>query len=243
VGRLVKSLGDKLLLAFLIILFAYSVVAAIYQTVTKNQVPSAFTAPVVLAGLYAVVKLVADLPEIHEDVRYLRRAADVHVDRMATVKDFHDSLLKALEKATSTLDLTHIRDNPPADFGPEASKFYEQLVDWVTVDGRSIRRIIAVKSPAMCDWARNLADDTKHLSNFRIRVIDWKPNVPAINLAIVDGRAVYLALTGEVVERTAGIGIEDDTATQYFSDYYNTLWHGSVDLKDWLAADSREGRP
>ena len=63
----------------------------------------------------------------------------------------------------------------------------------------------------------------------------------AINMAIVDGKAVYLALTGSTPERTRGLGVEDEDAALYFTDYYENLWHAATDLGEWLAGDSREG--
>ena len=194
-----------------------------------------------LAALYAIVRLVGSLPEIRTDVRFLREVANVRVQRMPNSKDFYDNLDRARDQATSTLDLTHIRDSPPADYGHGTSAFFDRVVDWCSVEGRSVRRIISVRSPAMYDWALELDAKTRDLPQFRIRVIDWAIDAPAMNMAIVDEKAVYLALTGSTLERTKGLGIEDETATQYFTDYYDNLWRNSVDLRQWLAENSWEG--
>jgi hypothetical protein len=159
---------------------------------------------------------------------------------MQNVKDYYDSLTLAVGEAVSSLDLTHIRDSPPADFGEHATVFFDQLVDWCLADGHSIRRVISIRTPAMREWAQQLASETEHLTRFKVRVIDWKIAAPAMNMAIVDNRAVYLALTGSTAERTKGLGIEDEQAAQYFSDYYENLWREGVDLAEWLTKDSSE---
>lgn len=239
--RFTSSTEDRVLLIFLGLLFALSVAVPVLESLTDRRIPPSWTVPVILAALYAILRLVGAVPEIRTDVRYLREVADVRVQRMPNVKEFYESLDGAVRNATSTLDLTHIRDTPPGDFGDQATRFFAQLVDWCTVEGRSARRIICVRNPAMLAWARQLADETRHLSRFSVRVVDWSTEAPAINMAIVDGKAVYLALTGATTERTRGLGIEDEDATQYFSDYYDNLWRGARDLDGWLARDSREG--
>lgn len=240
--RFVLSTEDRLLVVILGVLFVVSVGIPVYEEVFGTRVPASWNAPVVLLALFAIIRLVGPLPQIGKDVRYLREIADVGVQRMPTVKDFYDSLMDGLAKAETTLDLTHIRDHPPADFGPGASEFFTRLVDWcMTEQGRSIRRIISVRNVAMYEWALALAEQVADLPQFEIRVIDWAPRAPALNMAIIDERAVYLALTGSTITRTRGLGIEDQKTAQYFRDYYETLWGSSTDLQDWLAKNSIEG--
>lgn len=239
--RFTSSTEDRVLLLFLAFLFALSIAVPVFEGITDKRLPPSWNVPVVLAALYAILRLVGPVPEIRTDVRYLREVADVRVQRMPNVKEFYDSLDAAVRSATSTLDLTHIRDTPPADFGEQAGKFFGNLVDWCTVEGRSARRIISVRNAAMHEWAKQLADETRHLSRFSVRVVEWSTDAPAINMAIVDEKAVYLALTGATTERTRGLGVEDEDAAQYFGDYYENLWRSAKDLDDWLAGYSREG--
>jgi hypothetical protein len=239
--RLVTSSEDRFLVVILFLLLAVSLAIPIYEEVRNVKVPASWNTPVVLFALYAIVKLVGSLPEIHTDVRFLREVADVRVQRMPNVKDFYDNLERAVDQATATLDLTHIRDSPPADFGAGAGDFFNEVVRWCGTEGRSARRIISVQSPAMYDWAQELAARTEHLPQFRVRVIDWSIAAPAMNMAIIDEKAVYLALTGSTLERTRGLGIEDQTATQYFTDYYENLWDCGKDLRVWLDENAWEG--
>lgn len=233
--RFVVSMEDRLLVVILGVLFVVSLGIPIYEQLTGEGVPASWNAPVILLTLFAIMRLVGPLPQIGRDVRYLRQVADVGVERMPTVKDFYDGLVSGLGKAKSTLDLTHIRDHPPADFGAGASDFFSRLLDWcVAEDGRSIRRIIAVRSTAMYEWARQLEQETANLPQFEVRVIEWAPQAPALNMAIMDEKAVYLALTGSTLNRTRGLGIEDGTTAQYFRDYYENLWRSSTDLRSWL---------
>ena len=239
--RLIKSGEDRFLILVLFLLLVVSLAIPIYEEIQNVKVPASWNTPVVLFALYAIVKLVGSLPEIYTDVRFLREVADVRVQRMPNVKDFYDNLEGAVDHATSTLDLTHIRDSPPADFGPGAGDFFDKVIEWCGTEGRSARRIICVRSPAMYDWAQELALRIENLHQFRVRVVDWSIAAPAMNMAIIDEKAVYLALTGSTLERTRGLGIEDQTATQYFTDYYENLWDCGQDLQRWLAENAWEG--
>jgi hypothetical protein len=233
--RLVETTEDRLLVTVLGLLFLVSLLVPLGERITGKEWPAAWSAAVVLAALYSILRLVGTVPEIHSNVQYLRNVADVRVQRLDNVSDFYESLTSAVDKARATLDLTHIRDTPPRDFGTRADVFFDKLVDWCAEDGRSIRRVISARNPAMRAWARQLQEETKHLSRFNVRVTNWSLETPAMNMAIVDGKVVFLALTADAAERTKGIAMEDPTGAQYFTDYYDTLWRTSTPLEEWLA--------
>ncbi len=230
---LVTSLEDRLLVAALLVLFGASIVTA------ALHISSSWQAPLIFLALLAVIKLVAPVDEIHEDVRFLRGVAEaVSVQRYATVESFYTDLTHAVDEATVSLDLSHIRDQPPADFrGSHPTEYFNRVMEWTTAGPqRSVRRLISVRNDEMRQWARLLADATSQIPAFRVRVVKWDIDAPAINMAIVDGKAVFLAITGEVVERTKGLGIEDTDVAAYFTDYYNMLWNHSVDLAVFLTS-------
>lgn len=240
--RWTGSVEDRVLVTVLVFLFLVSLAVPIYERVADVVAPASWDVPVLLAALYAIVRLVGPVPQIRTDVKYLRDIADIGVQRMPNVKDFYDSLSRAVDHASVTLDLTHIRSTPPADFGEDAGAFFAKLIAWSSVEGRSIRRIISVQSPAMYEWAKQLARETEHISRFEIKVIDWRLKAPALNMAIVDSKATYLAITGRgPLQRTKGLGVEDTITSQYFTDYYEHLWDNSVYLREWLEGTSWEG--
>ncbi len=87
----------------------------------------------------------------------------------------------------------------------------------------------------MYDWAVELQAAASQLPRFQVRVVHWNIDAPAINIAIIDGSVVFLAVTGEMLERTRGIAIEDASVAQYFSDYYTNIWHCAQALDEYLA--------
>lgn len=225
----------------LLALLALSIVAPFIALLFgENVLPSALISAAILLGLLTIVRVVGQVPEIRKDVSYLREVASVRVDRMPTVVDFYNELTDSVTRASASLDLTHIRDTPPRDFGSSAESFFAMLVDWCATEGRSIRRVICIRNPAMLEWAHKLAEQTKDLPQFSIRVIDWQIDAPAINLAIVDNKKTYIALTGATAMRTTGLAIEDADTTRCFTEYYNNLWTVGTDLEKWLSRDSRE---
>lgn len=213
------------------VLTAASILTAILQW------PATWQIPLVFLALIAIISLLNPVEEIHKNVRYLRNVKETSAPSrtFSTRQEFYNDLAKAVEQATSTLDLTHIRDHPPKDFGTEAEEYAESVANWLREDSdHSARRIISANSPAMLEWARALAKLQQSLPAYHIRVVDWSINAPALNMAIVDGRAVFLALTGDTVERTNGFAIEDERTAEYFTDYYSVLWHAGVDLQEFM---------
>lgn len=221
----------RALTAILAVLTIASIVTAIFS------VPAAWQTPLVLIALILIINLLNPVEEIHRDVRYLRNVKETAAPSrtFATTQEFFGDLGEAVERATSTLDLTHIRDHPPQAFGTEAEDYAETVTDWLRRDSsHSARRIISVRSPAMLAWAQHLAKVQDGVPGYHIRVVDWSIGAPALNMAIVDKSAVFLALTGETVERTRGFAIEDATTADYFTHYYSNLWNSAVDLKEFL---------
>jgi hypothetical protein len=192
--------------------------------------------PLIFLALMAILRIVVPVDEIHEDVKYLRNVAGLSVQTYPTVDLFYRDLRHAVDEATASLDLTHVRDQPPSDFeGSEPSDYFSQVINWVIADAsRSVRRVIAVRNDRMLDWAKQLYSETSHCTRYQVRVIDWSIAAPAINLAIVDKRVAFLAITGESIERTRGLGVEDDRVAGYFSDYFNSLWHEGRPLETFL---------
>lgn len=224
---------DRALRVALVALAVTSVVTAVLD------VPPAWQAPLILVALIVIIRLLDPVEEIHTDVRFLRDRFGLSAQTFSTVEEFYSQLGNAVRAAESTLDLTHIRDNPPDDFGPQSAAYSDLIVDWLRQNpARSARRIISIRTDNMLAWAQHLSRVTEEVPSYRIRVVAWSVRAPAMNMAVVDGKAVFLALTGETVERTKGLGLEDPTTSQYFSDYYSVLWNSGEDLDEYLKTHS-----
>jgi hypothetical protein len=226
-----KTLETKLLLGLLAVLFVASILTSIFNVDAKWQTPLIFLA------LIAILRLLTPVDEIHTDVRYLRElSSSAKISPFPTIDAFYADLRHALSKATYSLDLTHIRDNPPQDFGEHASGWFEAVLEWLSKDSaRSARRLISVRNEGMRTWAAELQRASSQVSRLQVRVVDWSVDAPAINMAIVDANVVFLAVTGELLERTRGIAVEDHAVASYFTDYYNNLWHAAVPLDEFLS--------
>jgi hypothetical protein len=73
---------------------------------------------------------------------------------------------------------------------------------------------------------------------FEVRVVDWRVDAPAVNMAIIDNEVVFLAVTSDSVTRTGGIAVEEREVASHFSDYYRTLWNASTPLEKLLTDQS-----
>ena len=217
-----------------VLLYALTIASII--TAAFN-VRAAWQTPFVLVALIFIISLLMPVEEIRTDVRYLRNVKEALTPTRtyATQQELYGDLDRAVTQANATLDLTHIRDQPPSAFGEEAGHYSEAVAAWLKQDNdHSVRRIISVRSPEMMVWARELRKLQERTPHYHIRVVDWSIGAPALNMAIVDGKAVFLALTGDTFERTRGFAIEDVTTAEYFSHYYSTLWAAAAELGDFL---------
>jgi hypothetical protein len=224
---------SKVLIVALGLLAVASIVTAAFN------VPPEWQTPLVLTALLAIILLLTPVEEIHSDVRFLRAAAtSVKVERFPNVDEFYAQLGTAIKRAASTVDLSHIRDEPPREFGGEAAGWTDSVAAWLeAAPGRSVRRVIAIRSQAMREWALELHQQELKLPGYHVHVVDWVLDAPALNMVIIDSKVVFLAITGATTERTKALGIEDEVSGDYFSSYYQRLFDSGTPLAEWLAAD------
>jgi hypothetical protein len=76
----------------------------------------------------------------------------------------------------------------------------------------------------MAKWANEEKQKANRVANYYFRVLEWALPFAFINMAIIDGHEVYLAITPGEIERTRGICIKDVEIVNYFRDYYHVLW-------------------
>lgn len=202
-------------------------VAAVLGSVAGNllAVPVKWQIPLIFVALYGIYRsvlpirqLVADVTVTRETLGRLEALVESHaIMTFSNANEFYESLTRALDETTSSVDLTHIRAEAPDDFGVSAHGWFSQVRDWVRTDpsSRSVRRIISVQNDAMENWARALAVETQGLP-FYVSVIDWPLAIPAVNVAILDGQRVYMALPGPTPQRSAGVFTEDVATVRHF---------------------------
>lgn len=124
------------------------------------------------------------------------------------------------------MELSHVRPDPPKAFS-KGQKYFEQVERWARnhKGEGTVRRLISLSSLEMKEWASQLAKVCEELNNFEVRVIDWSMDFPMINMAIIDGREVYLALTPRHPHETVGMRVVDSGLARHFQDYFFTMFN------------------
>ncbi len=200
------------------------------------DIPSRWEIPIILLALLMITRMLPTIYNIDENMRKLRQEIGyMEVKRYDTYGEFYKDLEISLSMAKVSLDLTHIRDDPPDHFVLGES-YFDRIEKWlIEHPGFPCRRIIAVNNEPMSRWADELSEMTKKHRNFHVRACDWSSKFPMINMAIIDGEKVFLAITADIAERTAGLRIEDPAMAKYFGDYYDNVWAHSNELSDALS--------
>jgi hypothetical protein len=227
-----EAIERRLLIGALAILLGSSILGAVLKWGIAWQMP------LIIMTLLVILRTVIPVEEIHDDVKYLREVSGLSVQSYPTLSSYYLDLRHGVSEARHSLDLTHIRDNPPDDFlGVHPSEYFREVVAFAENDeGHYVRRIIAVRNDRMRAWAETLHQSTSLIPRYQVRVIEWATQAPAINLSIIDNKAVFLAVTGDSVERTRGLAVEDEKISSYFSDYFSTLWRESKPLAEFLSS-------
>ncbi|MCH9806711.1 MAG: hypothetical protein K0U74_03175 [Alphaproteobacteria bacterium] len=192
------------------------------------KLPSGWENAMIFLALLSIVRLLGTIIKIDQDMQLLIRQSGVKaIEKYETYEDFYHDLSQALKAAKRSLDLTHIRPEPPSSFRLGAA-YFDSIEAWCEKNpAGSVRRIISLENQAMQQWGQELLVVMQRHPNFRARACDRRATFPMINMAIVDERVVFLAITADSAERTSGIRINDERIAAYFLEYYNNIWSKS----------------
>ncbi len=152
---------------------------------------------------------------------------------------FYKHLRKTIQSADTSIELTHVRPEPPSDF-PLARSYFEELMEWAGKNPCvSVRRIISITNLRMYLWAKELSDKIKDLPNFYVGVVGWDMDIPMINMAVIDSTHVYLVVPSAIPETNTAIYIQNERIGGWFSKYYDLLWSLCAPLEKWLQENER----
>lgn len=195
------------------------------------HLPKGWEIPIILASLLLISRTLMTLYRVDDNIKkLLSNIGWMEVKRYDTYQDFYHDLNIEMKKAKISLDLTHIRNEPPADF-VLGKAYYDGVKDWCQSNpGAPVRRITAINNLQMLNWAHQLLNMSDECKNFYVRICDWQSEFPMINMAILDHSKVFVAITSDVAERTSGLQINDKIMAKYFCDYFENVWAHSEKL-------------
>jgi|GEM_PF-5227260 len=248
---LIQKIELQVLAIALVLLIILSIVPRLVRLPKKWEIP------VILLSLLSIILTLSTLlyriddtlgnvdsevENVHSKVELLlQKVGGPLVDRYDTRPEFYTSLMHAVDSAENSLVLTHIRDLPPDTTIPEEKKYFETVKYWCeTHPGGSVRRMIAVNNPKMLKWAESLLEFHNEHRNFYVKVCEWKASFPMVNMAIVDEKKVFLAVTGSIAHDTPGLQIQDPMIVRLFSNYYSNAWGKSKNLTVALVDSLRD---
>jgi hypothetical protein len=195
----------------------------------------------ILSALFVVLSVTSKLYDVESHTRDLVARCEAPIRRYADYADLYRALEGALDDATRSVDLTHIRNDPPDAFKMD-SRFYHSVVKWARTHehGGLVRRVIAANNDRMRAWGEQLQEVVEEHENFSVRVTSRSAGLPVINMAILDGREVFLFISGEAAQQTRGIWISDKDVGADFEAYYEHLWRSETTrldtaIKNWKA--------
>lgn len=143
-------------------------------------------------------------------------------------EQFYSTAAAQLPLTRRSIMLTYLRRRPPEYYSSAAAaEYFAAVLAWAREPGaRSARRVICAPNPEMRNWAQKHYEETREIKNYEARVIPWDVDADAVNIALFDDSAVFLAFSGEAsFQDLSGLRLEGAEALRGFSSYFNQLWH------------------
>jgi len=220
-----QSVEQKLLLLALLLMIGGSIVANLFAWDVKWQVP------LIYAVLYVLLSVVIEVRD---------RQTPTPSTHYRTSDEFFLSFTRLVRTAERNVYTSYVRNTPPQSFhSPAALQYFRTAADWTRSNpGTSFHRIIGVPEQEPCrsvmrQWLREHHEEMRGMANYHARVVTTNSGVDAVNLAIIDDKAVLLLLTSDG-SFMSGHSLERAEAVNSFRDYYRSWW-ASADPLDGYA--------
>jgi hypothetical protein len=242
-----ENLEYFFLFAGLIVAVVFSLTAAIWRF------PIAWLLPAIFLALYMILRVLVPLrnaaptlQDFRDQIVGLRGRMDaLQISLGATPVEYHidnnefygNLTQRIMHSAQHKLDVTYLRRIPPTSFTQEKSRsYFQSILDWANEEpARSVRRIIGVHNDEMRKWAYRHWQETRKISNYEARIIEYEGKLDMLNMALIDERFVYLAFSGSTNQSMSGLSIDDKRACQYFAHYYDQNWANAEPLAQWAS--------
>jgi hypothetical protein len=213
-------------------------VAVLFSIVSNIiQVPIQWQIPFIFLALFAIFKLVFPIRELVHQVKSLSSNQSlIQFKHYPSNSDFYNEMHQIVRNALYRISVTYIRRSPPSDFASrEAKAYFDFVLEWAKRSpDRTLRRIICIPDDRMPVWARSHYDETKNIPHYKVRIVEWRIEADALNLALIDNTTVFLAFSGETEQDMRGLSLRSDQALNYFDIYYSQLWSAGKPLHRFL---------
>lgn len=187
--------------------------------------PNGWELPVILGALIVIIQMLTASYSVDQKTeKILERLGSANTMRYDRYSELYNDLAIAVSQAQRSLLLTHIRHEPPSTF-KLGQKYFDSIESWCSShpDG-VVKRITTDSNNEMKMWIAEQIKLSEKYPNFYVRICHWNASFPMINMAILDDRKVFLTITGDTPESTAGIQIDDPSIAKYFKEYFDNLW-------------------
>jgi hypothetical protein len=227
------KIDAKVTQVILAVLIVISIVAGYFSNIIN--LPDNWEIPVILAALLLIVNMLKKLYVVDENTRKLLENLEVDVlKKYDTYDEYYSDLKNAVANAKKSLDLTHIRHEPPSAFS-NSEKYFDSIRDWCRKNRSGyMRRVTTISNERMKQWVRELKATEQEVSNYHVRICKWDAPFPMVNMSIIDKEMVFIALTADIAEKTCGLLIKDKKACLYFVQYFENIWAASAPIPDNL---------
>jgi hypothetical protein len=152
-------------------------------------------------------------------------------------EEFYSTAAEHVQLARRRIALTYIRRFPPSHYTTQAAATYFQTVlDWAREPGaRSVRRILAISTDEMRQWAVQHLAETREIRNYEARAVPWEIKADSFNLALMDDATVFIAFSGTAFQELSGLKVSSAKLLAHFLDYFNQVWSSGTPLQNYLA--------
>jgi len=184
--------------------------------------------PAIFAALYLIYQTLISTRD---------RSGSLETTFYSSNSEFYASTQRRMQSAQRHIWVTYVRTVPPPGFeSAEASSYFKYGLEWAKKNpDRELRRIVgAGERGAMTDWLVHHYAETKDIKNYAVRVSPFDGPVDGINFAIIDDRAVFIALSGEG-NRLTGHSLDTPEAVHAFREYFLQWWDGAERLETYVA--------
>ena len=229
-----EKLDAKITRVVLFFIFLISVVSEFFGNLIN--LPENWEIPVIFLSLFLVVNMLTHLFEVEKNTKKIIEGLEIdNLTKYDNIELYYNDLSNAMKLATHSINSTHIRSEAPKQF-VTSEKYFDNTENWCKLNKSAyFRRITTISNEKMAEWVSELKKIEDRTPNYHTKVCTWSSEFPMINFSVIDEERVFIALTGDITEKTCGYQIKDKKVCQYYMHYFNNAWAKSSAIQDLVS--------
>lgn len=225
-----ENILEKFSIVAAAIIIVYSIVAAAFNKLPPEQIPSLTFILIVSFGGYIISQIVGIRNELKKDYEIKVYKKD------SKAENYYIDLTSKVIKAKNIYAINFIPNPPTEKYRKEYYKVLEKRIKEGTLN---VARIVSITTPEKFEWVKKeqVEKFKEYPNNFKIKCYKWPKeltNIPFLTIVLVDDEEAFIGLYTGAADTMlpVNIWIKCEEVCMILKEYFSILWNKAEEFDE-----------